>query len=322
MAVIASALCGQASAQNKSTDTPPTKPDGGAPVATADTGLAATLRKGAGGAPVLLAIVNAAVEARSADGKFKLLIAPGPLDDAVYDAALELIWVRRPGTLEVWDLREQKPKAIPILTDAVDQGDFTIERGNHDVNAGGMCEVTATMTIKWSRHPSVEIVGYDDPPQPRLVGAAWLRAEFERPLRPVSLTRSDPMLTDESHVRVPRKVGTCSYPPYCGRGVPFGNTGWTLAIASEEQGDCEHLACVLYDPRAKKFGKPPLPEKWKPSAQKSMLGACGLYRFELGGKWFAVEDQVCAIGGSCSTLADSARVIGWLDGEHAVGTDD
>jgi hypothetical protein len=322
--MIASALCGRASAQKSSAEAPPAKPNGAAAVVKPDTSLAAVLRKGAGGAPVLLAIVNDAVEARSADGTFKLVIAPAPAADAVYDAALELIWVRRLGQLEVWDLREDKPKAIVILADAPDLGDFTIERGNHLLSPRGMCDVTGTMTIKWSKHPSVAIVGYDDaePLRPRLVGSAWLASQFDRPLRSVSLTRADPSLTAVSHVWVPRKVGTCSDPQDCGRGVPFGNTGWTLVVVSEEQGDCEHFGCVLYAPRTKRFGKPPLPEKWKPNAQKSMVGECGLYRFEPEGKWFVVTNQVCAVGGTCSTLAELARVIGWLDGERDVGTDD
>jgi hypothetical protein len=325
VAAIASALCGRASAQ-KGGSAPPAKPDAGAPVAAVDPGFSAALRRAAGGSPVLLAMVDNAVEARSADGKFKLVVAPDPVQDAVYDAELELVWVRRIGQLEVWDLREEKPKAIPILADAADDGDFWIDHGLHQVSPGGQCDVSSTMIVRWTKHPFVEVVGLDEnaAPRPRLVGSLWLTEQFSRPLRSVAQTRTDlPALLDKTHVVIPRKVGTCADPEDCGGGVPFGNTGWLLVVAAEAPGaDCRHFECVLYDPRTKKFGKPPLPGKWKASAQKAMLGECGRYRFEPSGRWFAIHEQVCAVGGTCSTLAESARVIGWLDGEADVGTDE
>jgi hypothetical protein len=292
-----------------------------------DGGFAAAARKASHGAPVLLVIVDDAVEARSADGSFKAVIAPGPVGGAVYDPELQLLWVRRVGQLEVWDLTQDKPKAIPILADAPDQGDFAIERGDHQVHPPGTCVVPGTMTVKWSKHPSVEIKGFDEmdsPPQPRLVGAAWLAKEAARPLRSVPAARAPlPAPPAKANVSIPRAVGKCTSPGDCGSGVPFGETGWTLVVASQEPGsDCQHFRCLLHDPQAKTFGKPPRPAKWKPEAQKSMLGDCGLYRFEAGGKWFAVNDQVCAVGGACSTVAKSAQAIGWLDGGRDVGTDD
>ncbi len=324
VALIASALCGRASAQKNGVEAVPMKPDGGAAAAAVDVGFAASLRKAAGGVPVLLASVNDAVEARSADGKLKLLIAPAPIEAAVYDAELELLWVRRRESLEVWDLREIKPRAIPIVVEMGDLAEFSIERGSHHVGPE-WCMVSGTLRVSWSKRPSLQAMGLDGDevrPPPRLVGSAWLVDELDRPLRSVSLTRSDPTLGESTRVPLPRKVAACPDPQDCGRAVPFGSTGFTLVTASEESGDCEHYRCLLFDPRTKRFGKPPLPDKWSPKAQKSMLAECGLYHFEPGGKWFAIDDRICAVKGACATLGDSVAAIGWLDGEHDVGTYD
>ncbi|MFL5304373.1 MAG: hypothetical protein ACJ8F1_04140 [Polyangia bacterium] len=247
------------------------------------------------------------IEARSADGHFKSTLTPGPLDEAVYDASLELLWIRRVGVLEVLDLRQEKPKAIPILADAPDEGDFQIVRGDHVVRPPGMCIVPGTTTITWTKRPSVKVKGFDEmdtPPHPRLEGAAWLAKQFDRPARDVPSARLGlPAAADQG-------------------GVPFGRTGWSLVVAAEDPGsDCAHYRCLLHDPRTKTFGKPPAPAQWKPEARRSMLGDCGLYRFEAGGKWFAINNQVCAVGGSCWTVAKSAQVLGWLDGEQDVGAD-
>jgi hypothetical protein len=300
--------------------------EGGAAAQALEGGLAATARRAAGAAPVLLAIVGDAVELRSADGAFKTTLARGPVASAVYDPALELVWVRRLGQLEVWDLRQDKPRAIPVLADAADEGDFAIQRGDHRVAPGGACIVPGSMVVHWSKRPSVEVLGFDEmdaPPQPRLVGAAWLAREAGRPARAVPLTTT-PLPApagSESRVTLPGTVGRCSEPRQCGSGVPFGGTGWTLVVGAEDQGaDCQHFRCLLRDPQAKTFGKPPLPATWSREPRRSMLGPCGLYRFAAGGKWFAVDDRVCAVGGSCSTLGPSAQVFGWLDGEHDLGS--
>jgi hypothetical protein len=326
---------GVAYAQKKPPEVVADKPDGGAAAPkpadkTADKtaeGLAAASRKAAGTTPLLIAIVGDAVELRSADGAFKTPLARGPVASAVYDASLELVWVRRLGQLEVWDLRQEKPKAIPILADAADEGTFDIQRGDHHVGPGGMCIVPGTMTVHWSKRPTVEILGFDEmdsPPHPRLVGAAWLAKEFARKSRAVPSAKA-PLpgpASKESRVPIPRTVGRCSTPDDCGSSVPFGSTGWTLVVGKEDPGaDCQHYRCLLFNPATKSFGKPPMPTDWKPAAQKSMLGDCGLYRFDATGKWFAIDDQVCAVGGTCSTLGKSAQVVGWLDGENDVGTD-
>lgn len=321
-----STLAGFAHAETAK-DAPVRAAAGGAPTIAGQAGFSASVRKAAGAAPVLLAVVKNAIEARSADGQFKATIVPGPFDQAVYDPTLELLWVRHEASLDVWDLRQEKPTAIPVLVDAPEEGDFEIVRGEHRVHPPGMCVVPGTTTINWQKHPSVSVKGFDEmdtPPHPRLEGAAWLARQLDRSGRQVSQSRLPlPAASGQgTKVTLSRSVGKCPDRKECGSGVPFGSTGWTLVIGTEDPGsDCEHYRCLLHDPQAKTFGKPPMPTQWKADAQRSMLGDCGLYRFEPGGKWFAINNQVCAVGGGCQDLGKSAQVLGWLDGEQDVGTD-
>ncbi len=327
-ALVASAACARADAQTVPPDAGVGLADGKASDGPAGGGLAASLRKSAAGGPVVLVLADRAIEARSADGAFKTQIVPGPINQALYDAELELLWVRRHHRLEVWDLRQDKPRATPILVDSPDLGDFAVVRGEHAVHQSGTCIVPGTTTVVWDKRPSVKVEGFDEmdtPPHPQLEGAAWLTSQYHRPLRKVSLTRATlPAVAGQgARVGLPHGVGKCPDKNECGSGVAFGSTGWTLVVGTEDAGsDCQHYRCLLYDPQAKAFGKPPLPSQWKPEAQRTLLADCGLYRFEVRGKWFAIDDQLCGVGGTCSKLGKSAQVIGWLDGENDVGTDE
>jgi hypothetical protein len=72
-----------------------------------------TLRKAAGEQPVFFLLSSGAVEARSADETMKRSIVPALVQEALYDAALDLLWVRREGRLEVVDLRKENPAPVP-----------------------------------------------------------------------------------------------------------------------------------------------------------------------------------------------------------------
>jgi hypothetical protein len=56
-----------------------------------------------------------------------------------------------------------------------------------------------------------------------------------------------------------------------------------------------------------------------PNANSSVIGSCGPYRFDLSGKWYSSENQLCAAGGTCRALG-AALMLGWFDGEQDVGT--
>ncbi|HEX3696363.1 MAG TPA: hypothetical protein VH374_13355 [Polyangia bacterium] len=282
------------------------------------------VRDAAAGSPVLLVLSDNAVEARSADGKFKRVIVPGPVQQAIYDPALDLLWVRRLNSIEVWDLRQPKPKAVPVIAAVSEEGEFTVEmKGNRSLRLPSACVVSGTTQLKWVKPPSVGLLGFDEgePPKPRLVGGPWLNAQFERTARPLTITRADlPAFGTKPVVDLPASVGKCDEPGQCGTAVPFGATGWNLVYAGESPGeDCRHFRCLLHDPATGKFGKPPLPARWLPAAKGAAIGECGLYRFDSSGKWFAIGGKLCTAGGTCADLGD-ATPLGWIDGERDIGT--
>ncbi|HEY2899720.1 MAG TPA: hypothetical protein VGL59_04015 [Polyangia bacterium] len=283
-----------------------------------------SLRAAAAGSPVLLVLADNVVEARSADGKLNRVIVPGPIQQAIYDGLLDLLWVRRTGAIEVWDLRQAKPKAVPVIAKMSDEGDFSIEmKGDRILSRPGVCVVSGSTELKWQSPPAVKILGFDEGerPNPRLVGTAWLIREIDRPRREVSITRADlPLIGGKPSVVLPARVGKCDDSNECGTAVPFGATGWELIFAGESGGeDCHHFRCLLRDPAANKFGKPPLPLKWDGAPKAAHLGECGLYRFDSSGKWFAIGGKLCAPGGPCNDIGD-ATPLGWLDGERDIGT--
>jgi hypothetical protein len=264
------------------------------------------------------------VEARSADGKLKRVIVPGPVQQAIYDGVLDLLWVRRLHTIEVWDLRQARPKALPMIADVSEEGEFTVEmKGSRSLRVTSACVVPGSTQLKWTKRPSVGLLGFDEgePPKPRLVGAAWLTAELERVSRSIAISPADlPAFGTKAVADLPGRVGMCDEPGQCGTGVPFGATGWNLIYAGESpDGDCRHFRCLLHDPATGKFGKPPLPDQWLPGAKPALIGDCGLYRFDASGKWFAIGGKLCSLRVGCANLGD-ATPLGWLDGERGIGT--
>jgi hypothetical protein len=283
-----------------------------------------TLRKAAGAQPVFFLLADGAVEARSVEGALRRTIVSAPVQEGLYDAALDLLWVRREGRLEVVDLRKANPVPVPIVADMGDEGEFVIEtRDKRTLRIPGVCVVRGSVEVKWVDHPSVHVRGFDEgePPKPRLVGANWLKQELKRDRRDVKLERATlPAFGATPVVKLPKKLAKCASPAECGTAIPFGGSGWQLVYAGEDQGeDCQHYRCLLRDPATGKFGKPPVPATWLPNVNSSVIGSCGPYRFDLSGKWYSSENQLCAAGGTCRALG-AALMLGWLDGEQDVGT--
>jgi hypothetical protein len=284
------------------------------------------LRTDAVGSPVLLFLVHeTGVEARSADGKLHRKIVTGPVQDAVYDAKLDLLLLRREGRGEIVDLRQAKPKPKPIVTDMGNLGEFSVHTPDDRTLQGpGVCVVPGSIDVLWADPPSVKILGFDEgePPAPKLVGAAWLAKELKRVPRAVTVQKATlPLFGVEPVVKLPRRVAKCDEEgKECGTAVPFGASGWQLVFAGEDEGaDCRHYRCLLRDPATGKFGKPPLPAKWSDDAKPALIGECGLYRFDSSGKWYAIGTKLCEVGGACQTVK-GMEPLGWIDGEQDVGT--
>jgi hypothetical protein len=285
------------------------------------------LRAAAAGSPVLLYLVNeTGVWARSADGKLSRSIARGPVQEAIYDPKLDLLWVRRSGKVEVMDLRQPKPKAIPIVTEISDLGEINVPSvGKQTLTTPKVCVVPGSVDITGGSSPSVGVRGFDEgePPTPKLVGKAWLTKEANREPRAIKLEKASlPAFGTEAVVKLPGKVAKCAEDPKeCGTAVAFGASGWQLVFAGEDEGeDCKHYRCLLRDPATGKMGKPPLPAKWSDDAKPNLVGECGLYRFDPSGKWYAIDTKLCAVGGTCQTIKEMIP-LGWLDGGQNVGTD-
>lgn len=291
-----------------------------APVAS----FADTLRKAAAGQPVFFLLAAGVVEARSVNDTVRRSVVAAPVQEALYDPALDLLWVRREGRLEAVDLRKANPTPVPIVADMGEEGEFVVRtKGKRILRIRGECVVRGSIEVKWFDHPSVNLLGFDEgePPKPRLVGANWLVQELDRGVREVKVQRTSlPALGAPPIVKLPKKVARCATPAQCGTAVPFGGSGWQLVYAGEDDGeDCQHYRCLLRDPATERFGKPPLPATWLPTANSTVIGSCGPYRFDLSGKWYGTETQLCATGGACRSLGD-ALMLGWLDGEQDVGT--
>ena len=283
-----------------------------------------TLRKAAGEQPVFFLLSSGAVEARSADETMKRSIVPAPVQEALYDAALDLPWVRREGRLEVVDFRKANPAPVPIVANMGDEGEFVIlTKDKRSLRIPGVCVVRGSIEVKWLNHPSIRVRGFDEgePPQPRLLGANWLVQELKRGAREIKVERVTlPVFSEGPTVKLPRKLAKCATPGQCGTAVGFGGSGWQLVYAGEDQGeDCQHYRCLLRDPATGRFGKPPLPTTWSPTANAALVGDCGPYHFDQSGKWYGTDTQLCATGGTCRPLGD-AVMLGWLDGGQDVGT--
>jgi hypothetical protein len=284
-----------------------------------------SLRTAANGSPVLLVLVDRAVQARSADGKLSREIAKAPVQKAVYDPTLDLLWVRRSDRLEVIDLRQSAPAAIPIATGLGHEGEFVIQmKGGRTLRAPTVCDVAGSVIVKWTAPVSIKTDGFDEngPPHPRLVGAPWLTKELGRARRQVAHERLElPVADQKPAMKLADLIGKCPDPGTCGTAVDFGKTGWQLVYTGEDEGeDCRHYRCLLRDSTNGKVGKPPRPGEWSTEPSEATIGQCGLYRFDPSGRWYAIGRKLCSAEKECIDLG-AAQPIGWLDGGPDVGTD-
>ncbi|HEX5657051.1 MAG TPA: hypothetical protein VFX59_07640 [Polyangiales bacterium] len=230
-------------------------------------------------------------------------------DQALYDAALELVWLLDEGRLSVVDLRAGRAAPVPVA-EGVPADRLAVARRDHQVDNEDGCDVPVTKLV-WQAESTLE--GYELPPEARITNHAWLRAQLERPLR------GDHEVTDfeEPRVAMPKRVARCEDREQCGLGAAFGSTGLRLVKARDAMpGDCFHRACVLWDESTKSFAAPTGARVWGP-AKPAMFGSCGVYRFDATGDAFLSSDQLCARDGECTKLAGQA--LGWLVPGGSVG---
>jgi hypothetical protein len=257
------------------------------------------------------------------------LIVTATKEPIVLDGALELVWLREAGQLQVVDLRvpaptritigQRVPGKMPLVVDRqVDQKSAYVEATNRDG-----CISDALLTLTWDVEPElkVEREGGELPADRRvkLVGGAWLNANLQRSggahPEPLDLGGEGPRATVEMAV----KVRTCdSGDDGCGRTVDFGETGWQLMVVQSEHKSregiegCNYLRCLLYDPKRPKteaFASPLAPLVWK-RADAVAPAACGSFLFDRSGRFYLSASSVCSVTKGCSDAGGEA--IGWL----------
>jgi len=280
-----------------------------------------SLAADASGKAVLFALdTKGELIARSVDGAFTHVLAPGPYGDAVADAGRDLIWLRGPTTLDVLDLRGDE-----VAKTVVTAPNGAIEKlGEHitkpptwtmdtyvNIMLNTRCSNGAGLRLDWSHDGSGTTTGGESV---HVVAKAWFAAEEKRAKRVSPPNFSS--LISKPH-KVPRDVGTChsdAKQEYgkatCGRGVPFGSTGLELVIVGATD-NCPVNHCQLFDPRTNKYG--PVPGT---GAEDAETTTCGPFVFDAAGTSYLVQDKVCGPGLACTSVGNLA--IGWLDADRTL----
>ncbi|HET7504023.1 MAG TPA: hypothetical protein VFK02_23545 [Kofleriaceae bacterium] len=294
---------------------PATPPSAGKPLreALADT---------ASGQPVLLALdARGQLIARTLDGATTTLLLPGPYDDAIHDAPLDLVWLRRDTGVDVLDLRLPGPPAAKQLVSSPDKvieklGDHFSEPPHWDmtrgvfITVGTTCSHGAGIVLDWSKGGAATTTGAEGV---KVIARDWFAAQEHRTRRDVP-----PAFTRKLKPRkVPRDVGTCRTDvkeelgkDECGHGLAFGATSYDLVIVSANSEKCPAKQCRRYDSATKKYT--PVPGV---AADEPELATCGPFLFDGTGTSYLVDDQLCT-GETCTSVGRQA--IGWLDGARVL----
>jgi hypothetical protein len=285
--------------------------------------LRAALLDEAGGKPLLLALdASGQLVARSADGTFNRVLAPGPYGDAAPDDERELVWLRGDIKLDVVDLRAPGPAAAKNLATSAPKA---IEKlGEHitepptwtmatfvNIMLDTPCMNGAGLRLDWARDGAGTTTGGESV---RVVAKDWFAAQEKRAKRTVPAGFSVP---GKRH-KVPRRVGTCHADAKdelgksaCGTSMPFGATGLELVVVGASADRCPSKQCQLYDAKTKKFS--PVPGV---DAADKEARTCGPVQFDSTGRSYLVEDKVCGPDLTCSSVGRLA--IGWLEASRTL----
>jgi hypothetical protein len=242
------------------------------------------------------------------------------VDSASYDAALDLVWLRSKGTLQVIDLRDPKRKPIVIAKKMPEGGGWAVVmpgKGGATYNTDYVA-VFPLLDVKSGKFkPGMGAYEGVDPDSEKaakkaikkikIVGKAWLGKLKKRAARDV------PAPADKAgpQVELPDTIETsCDDAEECGSSVTFGATPYLLVTVEHSCGDACYTSCVLYDPKTKKLASPTTSSPWAASADP---GPCWDYAHAADGAWLNGAMR-CTADGKGVTCADATpwTHFGWL----------
>lgn len=286
--------------------------------------LRAAMLDEAAGKPLLLALdTMGQLVARSVDGTFNRVLAPGPYGDALSDDERELVWLRGDTRLDVLDLRAPGPAAARNLATSAPKA---IEKlGEHitepptwtmatfvNIMLETGCMSGAGLRLDWSRGGVGTTTGGETV---HVVDKDWFAAQEKRARRAVPAGFS--VAAPRRH-KVPRNVGTCHNDAKdelgksaCGSSMPLGTTGLELVVVGADSEHCPAKHCQLYDPGKKKYAPVPGIDPEDKEAR-----TCGPLLFDPAGTSYLVDDKVCGPELTCSSVGRLA--VGWLDASRTL----
>jgi hypothetical protein len=233
--------------------------------------------------------------------------------DALYDAAAELVWVRRGGELQVLDVRANALQPISLFGGLPEGGHFEVRHRQQTFAAlqpESSCDHGNVVSLDWTSDPGLVIFEGGTPRRlaPGVSGRRWLTAEWARPSRAL-LPRSH-FESSVSRVSLPKSALRCDDEKLCGSALPLGASGLELVLVQSQWGaDCNHYACLLHNPATKLFATPPVARAWG-AAATTAPGTCGPFLFHRDTAWFLVGNALCGPDGQCQAL--EGRGLGWL----------
>lgn len=288
-----------------------------------------------GGGAVFLTAGKGGLIAHAADATWQRPLVSEPIEAAALDGALDVVWLRRKGRLEAFDLRQPNPSLIPVLTQ-VPAWAFMVSLRDRQTHSGEIGHQYAVLNLWLGKKPSVDVSpgiyineGCNGDPETvskkvqrearrvKIIGADFLATLVSRKFSPPSTELE--FLTD-SRVNIPKALNQCDAGVEAcgGQSVRFGKTGLVLVVTAHSCGDACYSGCLLFDSKSKQWAAPPQFAKLSRPKKELGAGSCGNYLFERSGRGYLLrsfstgDDAVCTASGSCLPLKDEP--LGWLDG--------
>jgi hypothetical protein len=243
------------------------------------------------------------------------IVVAAKVDAAAYDPAMELVWFTSKGTLQVLDLRDPKAKPVVIVKKMPPVG-FAIvgtSQASHDVD---YVQAYLVLDVSKKKPKIVAEEGAYGPvdqgatnklkkkiKKAKLVGQKWLKKLAKRAVTSVTV----PTPAAQPKVEVPPEMCQTDDPEECGSAISFGATPYHLVTTEFTCGDACHTACLLYDPKTKRFADPDGEvdtgiSSWKNAIEDS--GPCDGYQFAADAYSYYNGTSVCNVdrdGVACGT---------------------
>jgi hypothetical protein len=222
------------------------------------------------------------------------------VDGAAYDPAMDLVWFTSKGSLQVLDLRVAGAKPVVIVKKLANVGFMIVGPSLAEWNSA----YTAAYLVLDASGKKPKIRASEGAYGPvdqdatnklkkkikkaKLVGQKFLKTLAKRPLRSITI----PTPAEVPKVTMPADMCHVDDSDICGSGTTFGNTAYHLLVTEYTCGDACYDACVLYDPKSKKFADPDNSGAWAASAES---GSCDSYGFDDDGKSYVSGSMHCTI---------------------------